>query len=564
MYILGLNGWDKRGHDASACLIKNGKILAAAEEERFIRQKHAFDKLPHNSVKFCLEEGKINLDEVSIVAIGWNLPKLYRLRKIPFNYNNEELAEKFFPKKMFKYSRTPNFAFVDHHLAHASSVFRTSGFKEASILIIDGQGENSSTSLYHGKGNKIKLIRTFDISNSMGYFYDGLTAFVGISWNAPGKTMGLSSFGKIDKRFENLVKLIPEGYILPTTNKIKYENGEYDEEKQLLDIWARALKKTFGNKNRISKEFNKKIKRYVYTTKFREVYRDVAASGQKAFEDLVSHLTKTIINETRCRNLCISGGCALNSLSNGKLLNSGLVKNLFVHPASDDSGTSLGAALEVYSRYKKSKLKMEHSYFGPSFSNEEIESELKKHDLDYHKSSDIEKDIAILLSRGKVIGNFQGKMEWGPRALGNRSILANPTRIEYKDKTNKKVKYREPWRPFGPSILNEKRSEFFTKDYESPFMTFTFDVKKNKAERIPAVVHIDGTTRPQTVRKRINRRYWEIIKNFYSLTGIPLVLNTSLNIKGDPLVCTPKDAINTLLLSDLDYLALGDYLVRRH
>lgn len=562
MYILGIHGWEERTHDASACLIKDGKIIAMAEEERFTRKKHAYDSLPINAAAFCLGKAKITLNQVKYVACGWDLPLHYKTRKLDFPHTNKKLIETFFPKKYFTYSRYPKIIFVPHHLAHAASSYFASGFKEAAILIIDGQGETQSTSLFSAKKNRIELIKQFPIIESLGYMFEAACEMVGLGTEDAGKLMGLAPYGKAGFSFD-FVKLKSDGYSLGLKGRLNLKKSA-DEQAELINKWHKLWKNKFKliPKKRVydfkQGTFEKK------KIKFDQRDKDFAASVQTYLEKVIIHLTKIVKKRTKSANLVLGGGVALNCSTNGKILTSKLFDNIYIFPAAADNGVSLGAALYLYTKinnhYKPQKINI--ASWGTSYSNREIKKILDNLKINYHYSQNIAKEVAQLISQSKIIGWFQGRMEIGPRALGNRSILADPRNRNIHTFVNQ-IKGRENWRPLAPSILLGFENEYFENGNYSPFMLFAFKVKKEKINKIPAVVHIDNTARPQSVDKN-NEKYYDLINHFYKITKIPLIMNTSFNLKNEPIVCRPQDAIKTFYSSSLDYLVLGDYIIKKN
>lgn len=563
LVILGLNGWSERGHDASACLVIDGKIVAFAEEERFTRKRYSYDSLPIMSVAYCLQEAKIGIDDIDCVVYGWNLPKTYKLRRGNFPYTEKQILETIFPSNLYKYNNFPRLEFMDHHLAHAASAYYTSGFKEASILVLDGQGEDTSGTLAYGKNGKIKILEKIPISFSLGYMMEGACKYLGLRTSDAGKLMGLAGHGKNGKVFDNMV-FGKSGYSIknfPKDNLIVKDS--LDEQEKVILFW----KNYFSSKHPL--EIHKKnvfdqLKGNVSGRSiFDQSHKDFALSVQRTLEETIIHLTKILISKTGCRNLAIAGGIGLNCTTNGRLISEKVVDDLYVIPAANDAGVAIGAALEKANRIGKFQAgRLENIYLGPQYNNLQITKVLDELKIPYKKSKAIYKLAARSLVQGKIVGWFQGRMEGGPRALGNRSILANPGDKNMHNVVNK-IKSRENWRPLAPSILEEFRSEYFENAVYSPFMLQNHKVIKEKAKHIPAVVHTDLTSRYQSVNKRVNKKYYLLIKEFYRLTSLPLVLNTSFNIGGEPLVCTPEQAIKTFYSSAIDYLAIGDYWISK-
>jgi len=384
------------------------------------------------------------------------------------------------------------------------------------------------------------------VSNSLGRAYSQFTQYLGFKTNNDEyKVMGLASYGKPTYDLSKLIKITKNGYEVEPSYFYNYSftKRKYDVSK---------LAKAFGQAR---KDDNQRID---------DRHKNIAASIQKRLEDVGLHLVKKAIEKTNNKNLCLAGGVALNCKMNGEILQSGLIEDIYVQPVANDAGTALGAALELYAKLGyKSKFKMDHVYWGNEYSKEQIEEALKKSKLKYTYYDDIEGETAKEISKGNIIGWFQGRMEVGPRALGNRSILANPTIKGMDDKVNIEIKFREKWRPFCPSMLESAKEEYLEGAHETPFMILTFNVKKDKRKEIPSVTHIDGTARPQTVRKETNPKYWKLIKSFESESGTPVLMNTSFNIKGDTIVRTPDDAIRTFLNTGMNVLSIGNYMVKK-
>lgn len=553
-YILGINGWPQRSHDASACLVKDGEILAMAEEERFIRKKHAYDCVPIHAARWCLDANQITLDDIDIVALGWDYKLLHE--KAGLRFDKGDLSKIFFPSKYFQYKKPIRFEFVAHHLAHAASTYFLSGMESASILVIDGQGESESITLAVGNGNDIKILDRYQITESLGYFYDAIGEYIGLGLGASGKTMGLASYGSIINEF-NPFELNERGYKanLPTFGR---QTG-LDRQEEITHTWLSKLEKTYGPKN----EFNRILEtnnNFIRTVKFEQKHKDIAATAQNALEEIIQHTISILINATGINNLCLAGGVALNCTSNGKISKRTKAKQIFIPPFVEDSGVSAGAALYVCSNKQRSKL---HSaYLGPSYSDDELMEILNNLGIRYRIHEHIEQQVAELLAENKIVGWFQGNMEVGPRALGARSILTSPLDKRMHQKVNN-TKSREQWRPLSPSIIEERYKEYFDLDHPSPFMLFAANVKPDKVNEIPAVVHVDGSARPQTVSARTNKRYHHLINEFAKITGTPVVLNTSFNNAAEPIVCSPRDALSTFYTTPIDYLALGSCLIKK-
>lgn len=559
-YVLGISGINSE--NPAAALVKDGNLLAAVEEERFNRVKHSKGfPFPEKSIKYCLDYAGITLSEVESIGVGWGSPlqhfkkELFLALKRPVllpNYRNWTSVYK--KEKQYSFFKDNRISYHLHHISHASSAFHLSGFKDTNIITMDGRGEASSTLLGKGTDSRdIEVIKEFNLLNSIGALYESFTDYLGFTRHShEGKVMGLASYG-IPLETRNLVKIKENGYSLETPQRYLF---------MLKGLKRKLIGKKAESFNELLKSnYGKPRKKDEPISK---THQNIAATVQFIQEAVVRHLAEILYNKTGIKNLCLAGGSSLNCVSNGKLLENEFVEDIFVQPASSDSGTAIGAAYLEWIKIanKPSSFKMEHAYYGPEFSNEEIEKVLKENKLKYQYFKDISGEVAELLNKGKIVGWFQGRMEVGPRALGNRSILANPTIKDMKDKVNRQVKHRESWRPFCPSLLDEVRKKYLEMDYPSPFMILSFKVKEELWNEIPSVVHVDGTARPQTVERKYNKRYYDLIKSFGKLTGHPIILNTSFNDKEEPLVCSPKDAINCLKRTNLDYLAMGNYLVK--
>jgi len=558
MYFLGVHGWDSREHDPAACLVRDGEIISMAEEERFNRKKRAFNCLPVNAALFCLAESKITLDDVDYVCVGLDRRKVLKLKKLKKKLSDQDILDKFFPKKYFSYQKPPKLILLNHHLSHAASVFFSSGFKESAILVIDGQGEDCSSSIFYGNGNKIKLLRKFPINYSLGYFYESVNQHIGFQTLESGKTMGLAPYGKPVYKFPNII-LSKTGVKIYLPDSRNFDVDCLDDQKPILRAWRQ-----YFNQRSIEKFYPKgrSIK-----TEIPQASKNLAASAQQSLENAVSHLAKLALETTGSKNLCISGGVALNCAANSQLLLNKKIQKIFIFPCSNDAGVSAGAALyasrHLIVRKKICSAKLKSVYLGPNYSSLDIKKVLDEKNIKYKTSKNIYKEIAFLLSKDKVIGWFQDKMEIGPRALGNRSIIASPLKKSMWEKVNL-VKGRELWRPLAPSILEEYKKQYFENAKNSPFMLFNFVVKKEKRREIPAVVHIDGSTRPQTVSKKKNLKFWRLINEFRKIAGVPIILNTSFNGPGEPIVCSPSDALNTFFSSGLDVLVMNNLIILKN
>ncbi|HEU5378970.1 MAG TPA: carbamoyltransferase C-terminal domain-containing protein [Ktedonobacteraceae bacterium] len=567
MYILGLSAYM---HDTSACLLQDGRIVAAVEEERFTRQRHAWRQMPHHASRYCLDAAGIELDEVDYVVTAWNAQP--RGESVQALTSQEALLRqakelhRLFPPNIFPCKAFPTFACVNHHLAHASSAFRCSGMDEATILVIDGRGEHTATSVFWGKGNTIRLIREFDIPDSLGFFYLAVTRFIGFGGWGEGKTMGYAPYGVPRYDFEYL-QPTNDGYRVIWERALPRSDQESSRGDCTLDImaaWMNRLEQQFGEPNlsRAMLDLNTAHLREPFHDT--QIYRDIAASAQKKLEEIILHLAQRAIAETGCRNLVLAGGVALNCVTNGLLVTSNTVDQIFIQPAAQDAGTSMGAALELYAQLGyKSQQQLHHTSFGPAYSNQTIQEMLEQTGLPYTECTDPASTAATLLAENRVVGWFQGALEWGPRALGNRSIFANPAQEGVRDYLNNHVKHREHFRPYALALPLEKADTLFQRWCPSPFMLLNFEVKREYQAKVQEGIHRDGTTRPQTVDREQNPLYWKMLHLFTQFTGLPGVINTSLNDHGAPLVCTPYDALRTFYSTALENLLIGNFLLQK-
>jgi len=555
-FILGLNGWLTRSHDASACIVRDGQVIAMVEEERFVRQKHAYDRLPIRSALWCLKKVNLTLDEIDKVAVGWDFRELYKGSGIR-EPRLRNLVEVYFPKKFFNYKKKPKIELVSHHLAHAASSFFLSGMGEASILVVDGQGEKTSTTFALGRGNKIKILWSLPIESSLGYFYEAVSNFIGFGLDAPGKTMGLASYGEDKFPFKQF-KLNNNG--LKVDIDFPLENKSLDQQRRIVEGWEKEFIQFFGISREITYKFDDLYGDVFKSVEITEIKKNIAASAQNQLAEILVHCVKILVERTKIHNLCLAGGVALNCLANTQIKKSLDIDNLFIPPFANDAGVSIGAALLIGE--KKSTTVLDHVYLGPSYDDSEIKAIIDKIGCKYTSCNDIEEKVSSLLVQGKIVSWFQGSMEVGPRALGNRSILADPTLISTHRKVND-AKNREHWRPLAPSILAGKAGEYLEDAFESPFMLHTFNVLPSKQKKVPAIVHVDGSTRPQTVSEKINPRYHKLINRFEKLSGVPLILNTSFNGAREAIVCTPFDALASFFSNSTDCLAVGNFLIEK-
>lgn len=565
MYILGLTTLG----DSAATLIRDGEIVAAAEEERFNRIKH-YAGFPYLAIQFCLDEAGISLADVEHVALYWKpwVLRIKAMQALKYAVTDREMFRARTDRGisgvsgsylgMFKYPQKLRerfgesnfkFHFLDHHVSHAASAFFVSPFESAAILTWDGTGEDTTTLFCQGKDNKIKVLKRIKLPHSLGQFYSAVTNYIGFDMETGDewKIMGLAAYGQ------------PK-YLDFFSQKVLTKNGNGDF-RYNIDVLDHHLAKHYKFPEGIVKELGPGRKKGEELT---EHHWDIASSAQKVLEDTALHLVKEIKEMTGEENLCMAGGVALNSVMNGRIFHETPFRNFYVQPAAGDGGCSLGAALMVWHQKlgNPRKFRMDHAYWGPKYSNEECRKALEEANLKYETLPDEEllPRLAKMISEGAIIGWFQGRMEWGPRALGARSFLADPRRGDMREILNQKVKLREWFRPLAPSMLEESGSEIFGVEHHDPFMITVIRVSEEWKEKIPAVIHVDGTARPQMVNREVNPRYWNLINEFKKLTGIPVLLNTSFNIQ-EPIVCSPQDAINTFKNANFDALVLENNLV---
>lgn len=545
-------------HDSSACIARDGEVLFAVAEERLSRLKHDA-RFPALAIRACLDFAGARADEVDFICQGWPAPRrayLHDLRSYATGRQpadsrallnstrqfvsmwHQRSGENRF--RQFFGAARPKFRLFEHHLAHAISAYAFSGLDDAAILVIDGRGATEATSIWRGRAGRIEHVQTIPWPNSLGLFYAQFTQYLGFQpYSDEWKVMGLAPYGKPGIDLSRFIDLTGGGYRVATHLLIGKDSAP-----------TAAIEAILGPKRAPESEIT-------------DHHKDIAFAVQDACERAMLKLAAAAVAKTGCRNLCLAGGVALNSKANGKILTSGLVDNLFVQPAAGDDGVCLGAALAPHldSGGKLPLRKMRDAYLGPASSDAEIEKALTTYKIRCTRVSDPAKAAAELLAGGKILGWFQGRMEFGPRALGSRSILADPRDPQMTEKVNNAVKFREWWRPFAPSVLAEAATDYIESATDSPFMILTAQVRPEKRAVIPAVTHVDGSARPQTVERDVNPLYWKLICEFGGLTGVPVVMNTSFNLRGEPIVCTPTDAIRTFFSSGMDALAIGTFLV---
>ncbi len=557
MYILGISCFY---HDSSAALVKDGRVVFAAEEERFVRQKHC-NEFPINAINAALEYNGITINDVDHVAFYekpfhkfermlrthvHSYPRGYMMfmRTLP-SWLKRKLWVPIILHKELKYRG--EIAFVGHHLAHAASAFLVSPFEEAAILTIDGVGESATTTMGVGRGNKIELTHEIDFPHSLGLLYSMVTGWLGFRVNSgEGKVMGLASYGKprFRKEFEDIIKIADDGSFRL--------NMDYFAYTKRLKMTGRKFFKVFGPRRKASEAMS-------------ELSLDMAATLQDVLEEAEVKMARSLRERTGMDHLCMAGGVGLNSLANWRIMREVPYRDVFIQPAAGDGGTSLGAAMYLWCSLLDNERTcvMDDANTGDGFTDEQIKAFLDTHEVSYRTLSEDEllKSAAKALAEGKIIGWFQGRMEFGPRALCNRTIFANPTLHDMKDVLNARVKHREPFRPFAPVVPVENQREYFDMHIPSPYMLLIGDVHEDKRDVIPAVTHVDGTARVQTMTEKQNPLAYRLLREFEKLTKVPVLLNTSFNIRGEPIVHSPRDAYECFVQTDMDYLFMGKFVL---
>jgi len=547
MNIIGLTGHTERGHDGSVCLLQNGKIVYLAEEERFSRVKHAYDSFPENALKHCLKVSNLTLDDIDLFATGWDYPVWYS--------NHDRMWDKEEYMSHLQGVDESKIITVNHHFAHAASAFFPSGFQEALILVVDGQGEKEATSVFIG--NKKGINRVFKSDVSFGFFFSSVTKICGFKVGEEGKTMGLVPYGKINNQ---LKKYLDEHFYfdknaeeLVQPFEVYQNKDSLDEQDQYIEKWLKELNKFLETKTeRIVDLLPEHLK-----------YADFAYTCQKHMEDVVKELVSHYAKKHDMKNLCVAGGVGLSCKMNARILyDLDCIDDIFVQPAANDCGVSLGAALYVGNQQGEKVFQNMNPYLGSEYSNEEIEQLLISQKIKYTKPKNLICEIAKLLTENKIVAVFNGRFEFGPRALGNRSILANPKNINVW-KTLNVLKGREVWRPLAPILIEENTKKLFNISQTSPFMTLAVKATDFAKENIPAAIHVDDTARIQTVNEKQNKFIYDLLKEFEKQSNVLALINTSFNKRGEPIIESPENAFNSFMDMKLDYLILGKFLIRR-
>ena len=590
--ILGISAFY---HDSAAALIVDGKIISAVQEERFSRIKHD-SSYPEKAIEYVLTQ--FSGDKIDYVVF-FDKPflKFERLLETyiatsPFGFSSFRRAfplwikEKLFQKRLLKNKLKENPLFSDsdikvhfseHHYSHAASAFFPSPFKEAVVLTLDGVGEWATSTVSIGRGNKLEIIKEIHFPHSLGLLYSAFTYYAGFKVNSGEyKLMGLAPYGKPkykDLILNNLVDIKKDGSFRLDMSYFNYMSG--------LTMVNQKFEKLFGHPVRQSE-----------SEKITQFHMDIASSIQEVLEEIVDKITSNIAEEHSIENLCMAGGVALNCVANGKILKSNKFKKIWVQPAAGDAGGSLGAALSVWYMLLKNERTVNNiddsmlgSYLGPHYSNQEIQKILDKHGAKYQfmKIESIIDEVSMAIAKGKAVGWFQGRMEFGPRALGNRSIIADPRNTNMQQNLNLKIKYRESFRPFAPAILEEDVSDWFETNHQSPYMLFVSNVKNDKIildknsvkeegfeklkkplSKVPAITHVDYSARIQTISQKSNKIFYSLLKSFKEKTGCPILINTSFNVRGEPIVLSPDDAYKCFMGTELDILVCGEYILYKN
>jgi carbamoyltransferase len=567
------------GIDPAAALVVDGEVVAYAEEERLIRFKHAPGVFPVRSIKTCLDLAGLKLGDVDYAIYGWDAPRYgggdmarfynsvnerhppdagtrsWQQRNLGF-FTPEALRGALEAQlvRAFGVPRedVPKLVFYPHHETHAAAAFYLSPFEEALVLTLDGSGDSECTALWHGRGPRLEPIHRIEIPHSLGWFYAAMTEYLGFdAYDGEYKVMGLAAYGRenaeVRAKLARVVRAGPRGWDYEV-DPVFIHHGAHTYSDRFTD----ALVELVG---RPPRQGPRPIEPF---------HEDVAFETQRLLEETVLRLLEHFRGETGLRNLCIGGGVGLNVKMNSRIHRSGLFDSVAAFPIPNDSGLALGAAIGLWvQRTGRRPPPLRHLYLGPSWSDEDIEQQIQSCGLAYRRCREVADDTAELLAAGKVVGWFQGRLEGGPRALGGRSILADPRRIDARDRVNAAIKFREYWRPFCPSLTEAAAPRFLEKAASAPFMILAFEATPEAREKVPAVVHVDGTVRPQTVDPESNPRYHRLLEAFGKRTGVPVLLNTSFNVKGEAIVCSPRDALRTFWSTGIDALAIGSFLIEK-
>ena len=567
------------GIDPAAAIVVDGSVTAYVEEERLLRHKHAPFVFPVRAIKSCLELSNLTLADIDCVSSGFDADRFGSGEMAAFYESvnrqfppdeatrrwQQRMVSLFAPEGLrsvmvanlvrhfgIQPEQVPPMVFYPHHKTHAAAAFFLSPCDEALVLTIDGSGDSECTVLWRGSGTTLEQLHRIEIPHSLGWFYAAMTEFLGFeAYDGEYKVMGLAPYGRenleVRRKLAEFVRIGPNGWDYEVAPRYIH-HGPHTYSDRFTD----HLVELMGMPPRQGPR------------KIEPIHEDIALETQLLLEETVLRLLTHFQRETGLRNLCIGGGVALNVKMNSRIHRTDLFDGVYAFPVPNDSGLSIGSAIGVWvDKTGKRPPPLQHLYLGPSWSDDDIEVQLQSCGLSYRKCDDIANDTAELLAQGRVVGWFQGRLEGGPRALGGRSILADPRNVQARDRVNAAIKFREYWRPFCPSLTEEAASRYLRKAGAAPFMILAFEATDEAREKAPAVVHVDGTVRPQTVDARSNPRYHQLLKAFEAKTGVPVLLNTSFNIKGEAIVCTPRDALRTFWSTGIDVLAIGSFLVEK-
>jgi carbamoyltransferase len=577
MNILGINAYHG---NASAAIVCEGRLVAAVEEERFNRVKYAAG-FPAQAIRYCLKEAGLELKDIDHVAVPRNpyarlgTKLFYAMRMPSFARERMKVLAKFtgIPEALAQaFDMDPakvaaKFHRVEHHQAHLASAFFVSPFERAALLSADGLGDFASTMWGSGTGSRTKIDGSISFPHSLGLFYSAVTQYLGfLKFGDEYKVMGLGAYGEPEQldAVRNIVRAHGDGFRLGLEYFTHHRTGpemswaEADKTPTLGKMFSEEMEKLLGPKRNPDEPLEQR-------------HKDLASALQARLEEIYLGMLKKLSERTGLKAVCLAGGVAFNCVANGKIFDTTGFEHVYVHPAAGDAGLAVGAAYYVWHQIlgKPRSFAMDHAYWGPGYTREEIRRAIDANGLAQNgcrveelAEENLMQRTAAIVADGKILGWFQGRAEWGPRALGNRSIVADPRRPEMKEILNQRIKHREIFRPFAPSILAESTGEWFEKSHPSPFMTLAYSVRPEKRDKIPAPTHVDGTGRLQTVTREANPRYWSLIKSFEELTGVPVVLNTSFN-DNEPIVCRPEEALDCFQRTQMDALVLGDFLITR-
>ena len=577
MNILGINAYHG---NASAAIVCEGRLVAAVEEERFNRVKYAAG-FPAQAIRYCLKEAGLELKDIDHVAVPRNpyarlgTKLFYAMRMPSFARERMKVLAKFtgIPEALAQAFDTDpakvaaKFHRVEHHQAHLASAFFVSPFERAALLSADGLGDFASTMWGSGTGSRMKIDGSISFPHSLGLFYSAVTQYLGfLKFGDEYKVMGLGAYGEPEQldAVRNIVRAHGDGFRLGLEYFTHHRTGpemswaEADKTPTLGKMFSEEMEKLLGPKRNPDEPLEQR-------------HKDLASALQARLEEIYLGMLKKLSERTGLKAVCLAGGVAFNCVANGKIFDTTGFEHVYVHPAAGDAGLAVGAAYYVWHQIlgKPRSFVMDHAYWGPGYTRDEIRRAIDANGLAQNgcrveelAEENLMQRTAAIVADGKILGWFQGRAEWGPRALGNRSIVADPRRPEMKEILNQRIKHREIFRPFAPSILAESTGEWFEKSHPSPFMTLAYSVRPEKRDKIPAPTHVDGTGRLQTVTREANPRYWSLIKSFEQLTGVPVVLNTSFN-DNEPIVCRPEEALDCFQRTQMDALVLGDFLITR-